>query len=117
LRNEPNLAESETNETTCTPCETNPILGPQPLAPGPLATDPRPPAPGPRSPAPTCTACETNPIPPENPAPVPVPPTPAPGPRPLAPCPRRFSVTIRHEAILARSDPGAGLVEPERAGL
>jgi hypothetical protein len=41
----------------------------------------------------TCTACETNPIPPENPAPVPVPPAPcpwppAPDPRPPAPDPR-----------------------------
>jgi hypothetical protein len=26
-------------------------------------------------------------------------------------------VTIGHEAILARSDPGGGPVEPERAGL
>jgi hypothetical protein len=44
LRNEPNSAETETNETTCTPYETNPIPpgdpapapvpGPRPLAPG-----------------------------------------------------------------------------------
>jgi hypothetical protein len=85
LRNEPNLAESETNETTCTSCETNPIPGPQPLAPGPLATDPPPPAPGPRPPAPTRTSCETNPIPSECPAPAPDPSAPAPGPRSPAP--------------------------------
>ena len=44
LRNEPNSAETETNETTSPPCETNPI------PPG----DPAPaPAPGPRPPAPS----------------------------------------------------------------
>jgi hypothetical protein len=43
LRNEPNSAENETNESTCPPCETNPI------PPG----DPAPaPAPGPRPTAP-----------------------------------------------------------------
>jgi hypothetical protein len=47
LRNEPNSAETETNETTCAPCETNPIPPADP-APGsqPLACDPRPLAPG-----------------------------------------------------------------------
>jgi hypothetical protein len=40
LRNEPNSAETETNETTCPTCETNPIPQPQPPIP-----DPRPLAP------------------------------------------------------------------------
>jgi len=75
LPNEANSAETETNETTCPPCETNPI---SPDDPGPV---PRPPVPGPQPPAPG------------------------------------VSVTIGHEAILARSDPGGGPVEPERAGL
>jgi hypothetical protein len=47
LRNEPNSAGTKTNETTCAPCETNPIPPADP-APGsqPLASDPRPLAPG-----------------------------------------------------------------------
>jgi hypothetical protein len=57
LRNEPNLAETETNETTSTSCETNPI------------PDPRPPAPGPRPLL--APPCETNPIPPGDPDPNP----------------------------------------------
>jgi hypothetical protein len=64
LRNEPNSAGTETNETTCTPCETNPIPpadpaptpvpDPQPLAPAfqPLAPGPQPPAPDPQPLAP-----------------------------------------------------------------
>ncbi|MGA2771051.1 MAG: hypothetical protein ABSG26_09570 [Bryobacteraceae bacterium] len=47
LRNEANFAEPETNETTCTPCETNPIPSPRPPTPG-----PQPPAPGPHPPQP-----------------------------------------------------------------
>jgi hypothetical protein len=57
LRNEPNSAETETNETTCTPCETKPIPPddpvpapapvPKPLAPAfqPVALGPQPPQP------------------------------------------------------------------------
>ena len=50
LRNEPNLPEPETNETTCPSCETNPIPPGAP-APAPAPAFP-PPAPGPRPLAP-----------------------------------------------------------------
>jgi hypothetical protein len=89
LRNEPNFPEPEQTETTCTACETNPIL-------------PENPAPVPAPPAP---------------APGPWPLAPDPRPPAPAPCPRRFSVTMKHEAIFGGSDPGACLVGPERAGL
>jgi hypothetical protein len=64
LRNEPNSAETETNKTTCTPCETKPIPPddpvpapapvPKPLAPAfqPVALGPQPPAPDPQPLAP-----------------------------------------------------------------
>jgi hypothetical protein len=43
LRNEPNFAENETNETTCLPCETNPIRSENPApAPDPPASVPEP---------------------------------------------------------------------------
>jgi hypothetical protein len=43
LRNEPNFAENETNETTCLPCETNPIRSESPApAPDPPASVPEP---------------------------------------------------------------------------
>jgi hypothetical protein len=62
LRNEPNFAEPEQTETTCTPCETNPISSENP------APEPAPPAPDPPAPV-----AETRPQPP------------TPGSRPLAP--------------------------------
>ena len=56
LRNEPNSAETETNETTSPSCETNPIppTGPAPVV-APAVLPPvcfRPPAPGPSAPSP-----------------------------------------------------------------
>jgi hypothetical protein len=57
LRNEPIPAETETNEPTCTPCETNPIPPGDPAPAPPPASQPptpapQPPAPDPQPPAP-----------------------------------------------------------------